>query len=488
MYYGEWLPNTYYAVFVRPWYEAGFRYYLAAAVDTGLYLLVPLAFLTLRARWRSRRDIAYALPLLCIFVHMFGVMRVGGDNFEYRPLDFYWPVLSVPVSAAILDLGYRVSSARLLQRFVRPGSVRAANAWSLVIFAPVLFYCSAIQGVLLLAGTRIVDYTAKLHIELNDRNTGRFLDVPGIAVLVPISNDLRRLAVKQHIALTFAEHRTFANERIQKWKHYKNMERGSIPAEALAIDRAIGIPYYYIPDMKVVDSLGLTDATIARTAVDTPNFARQIAHDRRPPRGYLEERGVNIRVEPPASDESQALLRAPFALKVGADLWMPFHGIYEFNELTVENFSEHSTLIQDVIDFDDLLRKMETPAIQAHLDVYLVDNHIIYYRAKCLEEDIDNFPDDPSKSSRRIFLHVFPVNPDDLPSYRQRHGFDNLDFSFAEYGRENDGSCIAAHRLPNYAIASISTGEFRLDADQFRHIWEGRVNLVGKSRDEKFRH
>ena len=124
---------------------------------------------------------------------------------------------------------------------------------------------------------------------------------------------------------------------------------------------------------------------------------------------------------------------------------------------------------------------METPVIRAHFDVYLVDNHIVYYRAKCLEKDIDNIPDDPSKSSRRIFLHVFPVNPDDLPAYRQRHGFDNLDFSFTEYGRENDGSCIAAHRLPNYAIASISTGEFRLDADRFRHIWEGRVNLVGKS-------
>ena len=25
-YYGEWLPNTYYAKHVRPWYESGFRY------------------------------------------------------------------------------------------------------------------------------------------------------------------------------------------------------------------------------------------------------------------------------------------------------------------------------------------------------------------------------------------------------------------------------------------------------------------------------
>ena len=43
-YYGEWLPNTYYAKHVRPWYESGFRYLTAAALETGLYLLLPLAF------------------------------------------------------------------------------------------------------------------------------------------------------------------------------------------------------------------------------------------------------------------------------------------------------------------------------------------------------------------------------------------------------------------------------------------------------------
>ena len=34
-YYGEWLPNTYYAKHIRPWYESGFRYLWAAALETG---------------------------------------------------------------------------------------------------------------------------------------------------------------------------------------------------------------------------------------------------------------------------------------------------------------------------------------------------------------------------------------------------------------------------------------------------------------------
>ena len=47
-YYGEWLPNTYYAKHVRPWYESGFRYLWAAALETGLYLLIPLAAVAMR--------------------------------------------------------------------------------------------------------------------------------------------------------------------------------------------------------------------------------------------------------------------------------------------------------------------------------------------------------------------------------------------------------------------------------------------------------
>ena len=51
-YYGEWLPNTYYAKFVRPWWDAGIRYYAAAGLETGLYLLLPLAAAGCWARWR----------------------------------------------------------------------------------------------------------------------------------------------------------------------------------------------------------------------------------------------------------------------------------------------------------------------------------------------------------------------------------------------------------------------------------------------------
>ena len=452
-------------------------------MDTGLYLLAPLALFALRARWRSQRDIAYALPLLCIFVHMFGVMRVGGDHFEYRPLDFYWPALSVPVSAAILDLGSRISSARLLRQIVLPVSVSAANMWSLIIFAAMLFYCSAIQGMLLLKGARGPGYAGQPHVELNDRNAEWFLNIPGMSVLVPISNDLRRLAVKQTIAVSFAQHRAFANERIQTWSTYGNMERGLIPAGVLTDDggRGLGIPYYYLPDLKTIDTWGLTDATVARTPVLKPNSLRNMAHDRQPPRGYLVERGVNIRVYPPANSKKRALSTAPFALRVGVDLWMPFDGIYGFNQSIIDEFANHALSTEGYMNFEDIIASLGSPLIQSEYDVYIAGNYIVYRKENCIagysgSRRFRGSPADADYSPPNFFLYVVPVDPGDLPVYHRQFGFHRFEFNFAEYGRKINGSCVVARRLPGYAIASIRTGQF-VSATGYG-VWEGKLNFL----------
>ena len=52
------------------------------------------------------------------------------------------------------------------------------------------------------------------------------------------------------------------------------MKRGLIPDDAVMAAASIGIPFYYVPDLRVVDTLGLTDATVARHPVTTPNRDR----------------------------------------------------------------------------------------------------------------------------------------------------------------------------------------------------------------------
>ena len=109
--YGEWLPNTYYAKYVRPFYERGFPYLGAAAVETGLYLLLQLAILALVKGWRARRDLTHALLWLCMVPHMVGIARMGGDVFWNRPLDVYWPLLAVSMAEGVVYLSMCASSA-----------------------------------------------------------------------------------------------------------------------------------------------------------------------------------------------------------------------------------------------------------------------------------------------------------------------------------------------------------------------------------------
>ena len=317
-YYGEWLPNTYYAKHVDPWYESGFRYLWAAAIETGLYLLIPLAYVAFRTRWRDHRDGIYALVLLCIAMHMAYLLRIGGDYFEYRPLDYYWPLLAVPAAECIAQLGAGLSAS--LQRFSRHLRWAGARTLAIALFVPILFYSSAIQDALLFEGTAAVKLEDAGHIALNRENSKWLLAVPRMSVLVAISNDLRQQSRKNAVGLRSFEHNVY--KPIQKWRPYEDADRGIIPSDAVAAMSGVGAVPYYVPDLRVIDILGLADSTIARNPNTRP--ARVMAHEREPPVGYLQRRGVNFRLHPPASSEAEALARANYALSVGPRLWMPF--------------------------------------------------------------------------------------------------------------------------------------------------------------------
>ena len=321
-YYGEWLPNTYYAKHVRPWYESGFRYLWAAALETGLYLLLPLAYLALRTRWRANRDGTYALVLLCVVTHMAYLLPIGGDHFEYRPLDFYWPLLAVPAAEGIALLGSRVVGG--LGRFIHgPNLVVSGKTFAIVFFLPVLFYANAIQGILLFKGLEMRQHSNSEYAELNRENVGWLLAAPVMPAVVAISNNLRRLSGNHSVARRSPVHRIWFNSTTNNWKPYEEMERGIIPEDALAIGFGLG-KYFYLPELKVIDQFGLTDATVARAPVKRSNLNRVMAHDRRPSPEYSRERGVNIKVHAPRRSATGALARADFAVKVGPDLWMPF--------------------------------------------------------------------------------------------------------------------------------------------------------------------
>ena len=107
------------------------------------------------------------------------------------------------------------------------------------------------------------------------------------------------------------------------------------------------------------------------------------------------------------------------------------------------------------------------PVIRSDWDVYLSENTLIYVKEPCAPADVD----------ATFFLHLDPVDMNDLPEHRQQHGFDNLDFNFYALGAILDGKCLAELPLPEYAISEIRTGQYVPVDGGYNHLWEGQIRL-----------
>ena len=323
-YYGEWMPNTYYAKFVRPWWDMGFYYYAVAALETGLYLLGPLALVGAWVRWRNARDGVYALALLCIGVHALSVMRLGGDHFGWRPLDFYWPLLALPAVEGILHLGSLgggiAGKIRALRTGMRGRVFRSTQAWALLLFVPVMFYANGMQATLLFESNR----SGYSNVGLNEQNAGWLLWAPGMGQISGLAGAGRWRIGSQYVAVNPRAAGEFAELRIESWRLYEGVAQRLILHDAVTSSGRIGVMPYYLSNLTVVDVCGLTDRAVAHNSDAPPNSVRIIAHERNPPVGYLARRGVNFIPYPPTASEAEALVLAPYAVRVGSNLWMPF--------------------------------------------------------------------------------------------------------------------------------------------------------------------
>ena len=87
---------------------------------------------------------------------------------------------------------------------------------------------------------------------------------------------------------------------------------------------------------------------------------------------------------------------------------------------------------------------------QSDFDVYMSGGGLAYLKEPCAPGDAD----------ARFFLHIFPADPAVLPTDGREHGFENLDFQFADHGARAGDKCVVERDLPDYAIERIRTGEF----------------------------
>ena len=111
------------------------------------------------------------------------------------------------------------------------------------------------------------------------------------------------------------------------------------------------------------------------------------------------------------------------------------------------------------------------PVIRSDWDVYLVEDSLIYAKDPCSLEDAE-----PT-----FFVHLDPVDMNDLPSHRKQYGFDGFNFDLRNHlfdGRV----CVARRELPvrDYTIAAVRTGQFIGEGET---IWEGSFEVVEPADD-----
>src|SRR5262249_34956952 len=94
LYYGDWLPNTWYAkVGGVTWWGMGGSYLEMFAIEYAAWLWLPLIAAAAVHHARRRTGHRFVMILSIVIPHAIFVASVGGDHFEYRPLDLYFPLI-----------------------------------------------------------------------------------------------------------------------------------------------------------------------------------------------------------------------------------------------------------------------------------------------------------------------------------------------------------------------------------------------------------
>ncbi len=124
----------------------------------------------------------------------------------------------------------------------------------------------------------------------------------------------------------------------------------------------------------------------------------------------------------------------------------------------------------DVINEANRSISAAEPLIRSTFNVYLIEDELIYAKEPCA----------PADTEAAFFLHLYPVDANDLPGPRRQYGYDNLDFRFADLtgGAASGGKCLAIKPLPGYAISEILTGQFvETEGGSTHRLWEEKFLL-----------
>ena len=280
-YYGDWLPNTYYAKAASAWPQSGLRYALSFALE---YALWTLAALLIYVLWKRRGGLvhnarAISLPMLAVLTLLahaaYYTLVHGGDHFEYR------------IYAHLVPLAYIAFIWCINTLALKPKTALALLALAVLLSWPIPW----------------THWAQTRHIE--SRGETLQLKVP-IAPHFPLLfrpyatafDELQSWLIDHFVCIRHQEHK--ANQRFLAGMFPPRTKAQFLPSadHPVFFFPAIGVPAWRLPHINILDIHGLNDRVIARTPID-PDATRMMAHERTPPEGYIECFQANVRLVAP---------------------------------------------------------------------------------------------------------------------------------------------------------------------------------------------
>ncbi|MBL8729352.1 MAG: EF-hand domain-containing protein [Planctomycetes bacterium] len=116
LYYGDWLPCTYYAKNIGAWPASGVRYFGSFVVEFGVYVWLAVALVWLLQKLRSPGPLALlqrahlggaAVASVFLFHFAYYTFYMGGDLFEWRVYSHLVPWLPLSLLYMARSLGWR---------------------------------------------------------------------------------------------------------------------------------------------------------------------------------------------------------------------------------------------------------------------------------------------------------------------------------------------------------------------------------------------
>ena len=288
-YYGEWLPNTYYAkVGGLSWWSMGWDYAQSFVIEYAMWLWLPLLLAGCWQSFRSRGERGL-IPLLftaAAVPHALYYISIGGDHFEYRPFDLYFPLAFLVMTRGAAEL----LSRKVNSKSAEPRVLAVARRTVVVCFLFVVLY-----------GT--VRLPVELHRALVNLEP-RWLTMEEFAARVEVALGSGSRVRRHYVSLVERTHRSVVGVRAEIHGLYLELSlrnarvvrdlvaTGRLPADTHVALGSVGV-VPYLSNLRTFDYLGLTDRGVARNPPRAQE-PRQMAHDRMATLDQARAAGVDL--------------------------------------------------------------------------------------------------------------------------------------------------------------------------------------------------